>query len=130
MDGNPINLAEVRLFTAAGVQYTRSQLAINMSSIYYDGSTYKNGIWPEKCLDGSVAAGNFCHSGATDLDAWLRVAYPCKDGLSRVEVINRANFESRILVYRMRALAADGVTDLFPPYAFSFAQTTYVWQVA
>lgn len=115
-----LNLAEVRLFTAAGSQYSNSQLNFTMSDIL-------SGYPLESCFDGNV--NTFTHSA--NANAWLRVTYPCKDGLSAVEVVNRADCcQSRILQYRMRSLGADGVTDLAPPFTFSSTQAFYFWQLA
>lgn len=115
-----LGMAEVRLFTATGMQYTRSQLNATMSSVL--APVYG----PDSCLDGNV--NTLCHTD--DSNAWLSVTYPCKDGLSRVEVVNRVDCcQSRILQFRMRALAADGASDLALPYTFSSTQAFYMWQV-
>lgn len=121
-----INLAEIRLFTGAGSQYSRSQLGITMSSIW------SQPLGPEMCLDGNL--NNLCATldGVSgDPSPWLRVTYPCQDGLSRVEVINRADCcQSRIVQYRMRAMGAGDMNDLASPYSFSATQGFYYWQLS
>lgn len=119
--GTWLHLAEVRLFSSAGLQYSSNQLTITMSSISPD--------WPPaRCMDGDE--NTFFHS-TSDRNQWLRITYQCKDGLSKVEVVNRLDCcRERITFFRMRALAADGVTDLATPYIFPAAQAYYLWQLS
>lgn len=110
----PLHPAEIRLFEGTGVQYSRSELSITMSSSHPD-------LPPKNCLDGDTDT--FCHSADTDSNAWLNVAYACKDGLSKVQVVNRRwCCRHTILQYRMRVLSPDGVTDLQYPFTFFINQ--------
>lgn len=114
---NPINMADVMLFSAAGTQIIISMLQLNMSSVH-DSNV--------GCLDGDLAT--ICHTGATDADPWLRVTYPCAEGLSKVVIINRQDSaQERLQRYRMRAVSA-GI-DLAPAYTFKTVAANYTWLI-
>ncbi len=86
-----LNLAEVVLFDANGVQVPRNQLFFNMSSTYSEGSTR---YVAENCNDGDFT--NMCHtnSGTSDPSPYLTIARVCTNGVAivkKVVVYNRAS---------------------------------------
>lgn len=122
--GTIINLSELRLFNRTGTQIPSRQLLATMSSIH---NMHDAGL----CLDGvdSVPTGgpNMCSTAVTppDPNPWLRVYYPCSEGLSRVQIVNRHDgFQDRITAFRMHFL--DGSNWVIAnAYEFDVAQPTY-----
>lgn len=115
----PINLAELRLYNSSGSRISSSQLSIVMSS------TLTSPLAPaSNCLDGNTDT--YCHTTLTDASAWLRVTYPCAQGLSRVDVVNRKDCcQIRIQQFRMRAVSNG--TDLATAYEFTSSASDYTW---
>lgn len=118
-----INLLDFRLYNNSGVQIPLEQLSIDMSSIYQMNSILYQA---SHCIDGNLTT--MCHTALPRIDssAGLRITYPCAQGLTRVEVVNRQSCcQDRILKFRMRAVI-DGA-DLAPPYPFTTVASTYAW---
>jgi hypothetical protein len=131
-----INLAEVRLFNSSGNQIPVGKLRAQLSSTYKrqdnDGSA-------SNCIDDIIPKEgdkwNFCHTpdDGSDLAPWLRVTYPCAEGLSKVIVYNRVDtdpgkrfppVQDRLLRFQMRFLDETNST-VGVPYQFTTVQANY-----
>ena len=116
-EGPPtINLAEMHLFNAAGAQYPSSRLRVTSSSSL-DDSNYG----PNKLVDGDSTS--MFHSDNVNgiTNPRVQVLYPCSEGLSKVEVVNRQECcQGRITAFQMRFLNSAG-SDVTS--AFSFGPT-------
>ena len=115
-----ISLAEVRLFNRLAAQIPTAGLVPWMSSAHPSFPA-------QNCFDATTNTS--CHTaidGGGDADPLLRVRYPCSEGLSRVEVVNRQNFgQSRITAFQLRFLNATGASST-PPYHFNSVQSLYL----
>lgn len=80
-----INLAEVQLYNAAGARIPTSSLVATLSTTHSGAALYS----ADKCIDGSTTTG-FCHTAGVE-NATLTITYPCSGGLSKVNVVNRAD---------------------------------------
>jgi hypothetical protein len=119
-DRNPLNLAEVKLFSAAGRQFSSANLTVEMTSQFERNDA-------QNCIDGDT--NTICQTSeySSTLES-LRVSYPCAQGLSRVEVVNRLDdFKDRITYFRMRATSGSKDSDMFPPYLFAKPNDVYTW---
>lgn len=121
-DLNPLNLAEVRLFSASKLQYKPTRLTITMSS-------FGDATGPQNCLDDDIRTTCETTSRTNQLE-WLRVTYPCSEGLSRVEITNRVDCcQERIVQYQMRVTEGNQDITRASAYRFNAAQPSYTWFV-
>jgi hypothetical protein len=112
-----LTLAEVSLLVTAD----DTTISNSMSSGLGTGTTIN------ACIDGDVST--YCASAESD--AYFRVDYQCQAALTAVRVVNAVGpTQDHILQYRMRVLAADGVTDLFNPFDFRPTQAFYYWDIS
>jgi hypothetical protein len=113
-----INLGEMRLFNAAGVQIPSNRLSVWASSVHPNFQLRDLTDGNENTLLHSDFEKDFTNPS-------LRLSYPCAEGLSRVEVVNRRDCCSdRINAFQMRFLDAAGA-DLSPAFTFSGVLPNY-----
>lgn len=137
-----LHLREVRLYNRAGAQLLPDKLGAQLSSTHphFPASMCIDGKAPTPDELGYVDGArnfpwNMCHSAdgdpIQDLSPWLRITYPCAEGLSKVEVFNRKDCCStqckcpkRITAYKLRFLDATNSTAGVP-YEFDTVQDMY-----
>lgn len=115
---DPMNFADIQIYNSAGAQYMPSQLAIGMSSQHPSGPA-------ANCLDGNPDT--YCLTGDSS-SAWIRVGYPCADGISRVDIFNRKSDQPRVLQSRVRVQSATSL-DIVPAFSLATVQDFYTWPI-
>lgn len=128
-----LNLREVRLFNRAGAQISPDKLGAQQSS------TSAN-FTASLCIDGQAPTlaepgydWNMCSTADGDPSPWLRITYPCAEGLSKVEVYNRVEqpnmcikdyVTNNITYYKLRIINATNSTTGVP-FEFNTVQGLY-----
>jgi hypothetical protein len=120
-----LHLREVRLFNSAGAQISPDKLGAQQSSTSANFTALL-------CIDGQAHTlaepgydWNMCSTADGDPSPWLRVTYPCAEGLSNVEVYNRVDCcGERITAFKLRLLDSTNTTAGVP-YEFDNVQNMY-----
>lgn len=120
-----LNLAEVEMWDARGVQVPRTSLTVAMSS------TWDN-VWvPGNAIDGNTATISHAGSNTVDLSPYLHVGYPCSTSIASIKITNRQDCcQTRLQSYMVQLVTSGTVkwqsefTSAQASYTFSNLQST------